>query len=111
MNLLPQMGSEDLDQGNLEGRDLSVHENTRKIQLHLETNINVRSINGRRPPHGETSVWNLRKTRSLGVGQFFELHRICNQSRTSQDVKKTAHPRTLNFSPKIDPPRLGKQFP
>ena len=37
VNLLPQMSSEDLDEGDLEGRDLAVHENTSQIQLHLET--------------------------------------------------------------------------
>jgi len=38
------MGSEDLDQGNLECRDLAVQEDPRQVKLDLETNINVCSI-------------------------------------------------------------------
>lgn len=33
MDLLPQMSSEDLNEGDLEGRDLSVHEDTSEIEL------------------------------------------------------------------------------
>ena len=39
MHLLPQMGSEDLDEGNLQCGDLTVHKDASQIQLHLETNI------------------------------------------------------------------------
>lgn len=35
MDLLPEMSTEDLDQGDLQRRDLAVHENTGQIQLHL----------------------------------------------------------------------------
>ena len=37
VNFLPKMGSEDLDKRYLERGNLAVHENTRQIQLHLET--------------------------------------------------------------------------
>ena len=44
MNLLPQMSSENLDEGNLQSWDLAVQENTSQIQLHLETNIDIGSV-------------------------------------------------------------------
>ena len=74
MDFLPQMGSEDLNQGNLERRDLSVHEHSREIELDLETDVNIGSVDGRGPPHGETSIGDLRKTRSLSVGKLFKFH-------------------------------------
>ena len=37
--LLPQMGSEDLDEGDLQGRNFSVEEDTSQIQLDLKTNL------------------------------------------------------------------------
>lgn len=33
VNFLPKMGSEDLDERDLEGGDLSVHEDSREIEL------------------------------------------------------------------------------
>ena len=44
VNLLPQMGTEDLDQGDLESGDLAVQEDTSKIQLDLETDVDVGSV-------------------------------------------------------------------
>jgi hypothetical protein len=38
------MGSEDLDEGDLEGRDFAVKEDAGEIELDLETNINVCSV-------------------------------------------------------------------
>ena len=35
LTLLPQVRTEDLDQTDLKGRDLAVHEDTREIQLDL----------------------------------------------------------------------------
>lgn len=37
MDLLPQVGAEDLDEGDLERGDLAVHEDARQVQLHLCT--------------------------------------------------------------------------
>ena len=74
VNLLPQMGTEDLDERDLEGRDLAVQENTCKIKLDLETDIDISAIDGRRPPECETTVGDLVETGTLGVGQLFELH-------------------------------------
>lgn len=41
MDLLPQMGSEDLNEGDLKCGDLAMHENACQIQLHLETNVHL----------------------------------------------------------------------
>ena len=41
MDLLPQMGPEDLDERNLQGWDFPVKEDTGQIELNLETDINV----------------------------------------------------------------------
>lgn len=41
MNLLPQVSSEDLNEGDLEGWDLAVHEDSRQVQLHLETYVHL----------------------------------------------------------------------
>jgi len=59
MNLLPQMGSENLDQRNLQGWQLSVHENTSQVELDLETNIDIGTVDSRRPPEGKSTVGNL----------------------------------------------------
>ena len=42
MHLLPQMSPEDLDQRDLESRDLTMHEDTGQIQLYLETDVHLR---------------------------------------------------------------------
>ena len=47
MNLLPQMGTEDLDKRNFEGRNLAVQEDTGQIQLDLETDVNVGTVDSR----------------------------------------------------------------
>ena len=72
------MGSlpEDLNERNLQRWDLSMHENTRQIELDLESNVNVSTIDSWRPPQRETTVGNLSQTGSLGVGQLFELHTL-----------------------------------
>lgn len=79
VNLLPQMGSKDLDERNLEGRNLSVHKDSSKIQLHLETNVHICPIDGWRPPQCKTTIRDLIQTRTLGVCQFFEFHRFLHE--------------------------------
>jgi hypothetical protein len=44
MYLLPQMGTEDLDQRDLEGRNLAVQEDASKVELDLETNVDIGSV-------------------------------------------------------------------
>lgn len=46
MYLLPKMGPEDLNQGDLERWNLAVQEDTSQVQLHLETDVDVCSVNG-----------------------------------------------------------------
>jgi hypothetical protein len=48
MDLLPQMGSEDLDERNLQCWNFAVKEDAGQIQLNLETNVHIRSIYGLR---------------------------------------------------------------
>src|SRR4051812_16932140 len=67
VNLLPQMSAEYLDQGYLQGRNLAVQEYSRQVELDLETNIDVCSIDGRRPPERESTIRNLVETRSLSI--------------------------------------------
>jgi hypothetical protein len=74
VNLLPQMGPENLNQGYLERWNLAVQKDTGQIQLYLETNIYVGSVNSRAPPQGEATIRDLIQPRSLGVSQLLELH-------------------------------------
>lgn len=41
MDLLPQVSSENLDEGNLQRGDFAMHEDPCQIQLHLEANIHL----------------------------------------------------------------------
>lgn len=47
VNFLPQMCSEDLNQRDLQGGNFAVQEDTSKIKLDLETDINVGSVDRR----------------------------------------------------------------
>lgn len=76
VNLLPQMGTEDLNERDLERRDFAVHEDPSQIQLHLETDVDVGSVDRRRPPQREATIGDLIQTGSLGVGQLLVLHRL-----------------------------------
>ena len=50
------MRAEDLDERDLERRDLAVHEDAGQVELHLETDVDVGAIDGRRPPERESTV-------------------------------------------------------
>ena len=76
MDLLPQMGTEDLDERDLQCRNLTVKEDTRQIKLHLETDVDVGSVDGRRPPKRKSTVWNLVETGTLGVRELLEFHAL-----------------------------------
>ena len=76
LTLLPQMCTEDLDQGDLQRWDLAVHEDTSQVKLHLETDINVGTIDGRTPPERESTVRNLIETGALRVRQLLVSHRL-----------------------------------
>ena len=74
VNLLPQVSSEDLNQGDFQGRNLTMHKNTCQIQLDLETNIYIRTVDCRRPPERKSTIGNLRETTTLGIGQYLITH-------------------------------------
>ena len=78
------MGTEDLNQADLESRDFTVparllrdrgdqkqkirsHEDTREIKLDLETDIDVGTIDRRTPPERESTIRNLIETGALSI--------------------------------------------
>ncbi|KAH0925107.1 hypothetical protein HID58_017363 [Brassica napus] len=75
------MSTEYLNQRYLQRRNLSMHEHSRQVQLHLETQVNIRPVNRRRPPESESSIRNLVKTRPLCVRQLLVLHRLLETRR------------------------------
>ena len=62
-----------------EGVDL--HENTSEIELHLETDVDVGTVDGRTPPEREATVRNLVETRPLRVRQLLVTHRLLEAGR------------------------------
>ena len=58
VNLLPQVSPEYLDQRNLQGWNLAVHEDTSQIQLHLKADINLEGegIHTRVSPYNNGAV-------------------------------------------------------
>ena len=44
VNLLPQVSAEDLDVRNLQCRNLSMHEDAGQIELHLEADVHIGSV-------------------------------------------------------------------
>merc|ERR1719318_1929485 len=76
VDLLPQMSPEDLNEGNLQGGDLPVHEDTSQVKLDLEPNIHVGSVDGGGPPQGEAPVGDLIQARPLGIGQLLVFHTL-----------------------------------
>ena len=84
MDLLPEMGPEDLDEGNLEGWNLPVHEDAGQVQLHLEAHIHVRAIDGGAPPECEAAVGDLIQAGALSVGQLLVLHGLFKPTRLQE---------------------------
>lgn len=64
------MSTEDLDQRDLESRDLAVHEDTSQIELDLETDVDIGAIDRWRPPQSEATIWHLIQTRALSVREL-----------------------------------------
>jgi hypothetical protein len=62
VNLLPQVRTENLNERDLKGGDLAVHENTCQVKLDLETDIDVGVVDGWAPPKREPMVRDLIKT-------------------------------------------------
>mmetsp|Transcript_51851 Transcript_51851/g.121766 ORF Transcript_51851/g.121766 Transcript_51851/m.121766 type:complete len:1251 (+) Transcript_51851:175-3927(+) len=76
VDLLPQMRAEDLDQRDLERRDLAVHEDARQVELHLEPDVDVGAVDRRRPPQREATVGDLVQTGALRVRELLVLHAL-----------------------------------
>mmetsp|Transcript_12946 Transcript_12946/g.36299 ORF Transcript_12946/g.36299 Transcript_12946/m.36299 type:complete len:360 (+) Transcript_12946:1817-2896(+) len=93
VDLLPQVSPEDLDQRDLQRRNLPVHEDACQVQLNLETHVHVRPVDCRGPPQGETPVGDLVQTRTLGSGQLLEFHALLKA--TVVHHKKVAPQETL----------------
>lgn len=53
------MSTEYLDEGDLQSGDLAMQEDTSQVELDLETDVDVGTIDCGRPPQRETSVWYL----------------------------------------------------
>ena len=70
VDLLPQMGAEDLDEGDLERRDFAVHEDARQVQLDLEAHIDIGAVDRGAPPQREAPIGDLVQTRALRIGQL-----------------------------------------
>lgn len=47
VNFLPQVSSEDLNERDLKRRNLAMHKDASQVKLHLETNIDIRSVDCR----------------------------------------------------------------
>jgi hypothetical protein len=62
LTLLPQVSTEDLNQTDLQGGDLAMHENTSQIQLYLETDVDIGTVDSRTPPKRESTIGNLVQT-------------------------------------------------
>lgn len=41
VHFLPEVSSENLDERDLQSRDLAVHEDARQVQLHLKTDVHL----------------------------------------------------------------------
>jgi len=59
VDLLPQVGAEDLDERDLERGDLAVHEDAGQVELDLEAHVDVGAVDGGRPPERKATVRNL----------------------------------------------------
>mmetsp|Transcript_27924 Transcript_27924/g.90699 ORF Transcript_27924/g.90699 Transcript_27924/m.90699 type:complete len:205 (-) Transcript_27924:4267-4881(-) len=76
MYLLPKMCTKNLNERDLESGDLSMHEDSSQIQLHLEADVYIRTVDCWGPPKSEAPVWNLIQTRALGISEFLIFHRF-----------------------------------
>ena len=57
------------------------HENTSQVQLHLETNVDVRAIDSRAPPESESTIRNLVQTGTLSIGELLVSHGLLEAGR------------------------------
>ena len=59
-------------------RILTTSLHTCKIELHLEADVYVRSVDRGGPPQSESAVRNLIQTGALGISQLLVLHAFLN---------------------------------
>ena len=64
-----------------ESRRIDLHEDARKIELDLETNVDVRTVDRRTPPERETTIGDLIETGTLGVRELLVTHRLFEPGR------------------------------
>lgn len=120
--------SEDLNQRDLERRDLAVHEDTtgrdeesvvaisereddeRQIELNLEPDVDVGTIDGGRPPQREATVRDLVETRALRVGELLVLHRLLESRGLHSSALLLASGQDAPF-PRRDPPTWRTRWP
>ena len=62
-------------------RRIDLHEDARKIELDLETDVDVRAIDRRAPPERESTVRDLVKTGPLRVRELLVPHRLLEAGR------------------------------
>src|SRR5271170_7215769 len=82
VKFLPQMRTEQLNQTDLERWQFPMHKTSRQIELDLETDVNVASIESRTPPQRKSTIGDLIETRPLSIGQFLELHTLLKSRLT-----------------------------
>src|SRR5271155_2594127 len=82
VKFLPQMRTEQLNQTDLERRQFSMHKTSRQIELDLETNVDVASIESWTPPQRKSTIGDLIETGPLSIGQFLELHTLLKSRLT-----------------------------
>ena len=75
------MSTEDLNQTDLERGDLAVHEDTGQIELDLETDVYVGTVDSWTPPERESTVRNLVQTGPLSVRELLVSHRLLETGR------------------------------
>lgn len=88
------------------------HENTGEIELDLETNIDVGTIDGRTPPKREATIGNLVETGALCVSQLFISHRLLEtRGLLPEQTCAADQKRGPVFERNTYPPKLGSMFP
>jgi hypothetical protein len=58
-----------------------MHEDTREIELNLEADVDIGTIDRRTPPQGESTVRNLVETGTLSVRELLVSHRLLESGR------------------------------
>ena len=95
-----------------ESRRIDLHEDARKIELDLETNVDVRTVDRRTPPEREPTVRDLVQTGPLRVGELLVPHRLFEAGRLLPE--QTYWKGKIEVKPKRSrtyPPKSGNKFP